>query len=103
MEFVGHDWTVVKPLKCQMCDSRSKLMAAYCCISCGNRNYCRPCYRRYVTAHYLSCHVRHLCRFIFLLLVAYSIEIRRSIWSYFWMYMQVSRRNGQASRILRTL
>lgn len=62
---VHHQWGPVEPVKCDMCNSVTNggLLAAFCCQDCGNKNMCRPCYRRYEPSPPLRC-THSLIRFI---------------------------------------
>ena len=43
-----HTYGSVDPIVCNLCKSVNNggLLAAFHCIDCGNKNMCRPCYRR---------------------------------------------------------
>lgn len=43
-----HIYGPVEGVKCDMCKSENNggLLAAFKCVSCGDKNMCRPCYRR---------------------------------------------------------
>lgn len=43
---VKHIYTNVDSVTCNMCKGSEGLLAAYCCVTCGNFNQCRKCFRR---------------------------------------------------------
>lgn len=41
-----HVWTQSEPLRCQMCQGRERLFAAWHCVDCGDQDMCRKCFLR---------------------------------------------------------